>query len=76
LLVDEVDALRAAFRAVQAVHSFRIDAAVILLDHLHCIWTLPSWRFRLLHAVGFDQRKFLSLHTERGTTVTKPDKER
>jgi putative transposase len=41
LLVDEVDALRAAFRAVQAVHSFRIDAAVILPDHLHCIWTLP-----------------------------------
>ena len=41
LLVDEVDALRAAFRAVQVVHSFRIDAAVILPDHLHCIWTLP-----------------------------------
>ena len=41
LLVGEVDALRAAFRAVQAVHSFRIDAAVILPDHLHCIWTLP-----------------------------------
>jgi putative transposase len=41
LLVDEVGALRAAFRVVQAVHSFRIDAAVILPDHLHCIWTLP-----------------------------------
>jgi REP-associated tyrosine transposase len=41
LLVDEVDALRAAIRAVQAAHSFRIDAAVILPDHLHCIWTLP-----------------------------------
>jgi len=41
LLVDEVDALRAAMRAVQAAHSFRIDAAVILPDHLHCIWTLP-----------------------------------
>jgi putative transposase len=42
LLIDEVDRLRAAFRTVQAVHSFRIDAAVILPDHLHCIWTLPS----------------------------------
>ena len=42
LLVDEVDTLRSVFRAVQAVHSFRIDAAVILPDHLHCVWTLPS----------------------------------
>ncbi|HEV8719239.1 MAG TPA: transposase [Candidatus Binatia bacterium] len=41
LLVDEVDTLRSAFRTVQATHSFRIDAAVILPDHLHCIWTLP-----------------------------------
>src|SRR6266576_2187347 len=42
LLVDEIDALRAAFRAVQTAHSFRIEAAVILPDHLHCIWTLPA----------------------------------
>jgi putative transposase len=41
LLVDEIDVLRTAFRAVQAAHSFRMDAAVILPDHLHCIWTLP-----------------------------------
>jgi len=41
LLVDQIDTLRAAFRAVQAAHSFRIDAAVILPDHLHCIWTVP-----------------------------------
>ena len=42
LLVDEIDALRTAFRAVQTAHSFRIEAAVILPDHLHCIWTLPA----------------------------------
>ena len=41
LLVAEVDSLRKAFRSVQAVHVFRVDAAVILPDHLHCIWTLP-----------------------------------
>jgi putative transposase len=28
LLVDEIDSLRAAFRAVQAAHSFRIDALI------------------------------------------------
>ena len=42
LLVDQIDTLRAAFRAAQAAHSFRIDAAVILPDHLHRIWTLPT----------------------------------
>ena len=41
LLVEEVDSLRKAFRSVQAVHAFHIDAAVILRDHLHCIWPLP-----------------------------------
>jgi len=35
LLVEEVDSLRKAFRSVQAVHAFRVDAAVILPDHLH-----------------------------------------
>ena len=41
LLVEEVDSLRKAFRSVQADHAFRVDAAVVLPDHLHCIWTLP-----------------------------------
>ena len=41
LLVEEIAVLRAAFRAVQLVHTFRVDAAVILPEHLHCIWTLP-----------------------------------
>ena len=41
LLVEAIAALRNAFRSVQAIHAFRVDAAVILPDHLHCIWTLP-----------------------------------
>ncbi len=41
LLVQEIAALRQAFRFVQADHPFRVDAVVILPDHLHCIWTLP-----------------------------------
>ena len=41
LLVEKIDALRSAFRSVQAAHTYRIDAVVILPDHLHCIWTLP-----------------------------------
>jgi putative transposase len=41
LLVPHVDLLRRAFAAGQARHPFRIDAIVVLPDHLHCIWTLP-----------------------------------
>jgi putative transposase len=41
MLVEEVAALRNAFRSVRIVHAFRVDAVVILPDHLRCIWTLP-----------------------------------
>ncbi len=42
VLVDRIELLRNAFRAVQIRKPFRIDAAVILPDHLHAIWTLPD----------------------------------
>ncbi len=41
LLTDHIDALRAAFEAVRTQQPFAIDAAVVLPDHLHCLWTLP-----------------------------------
>ncbi len=54
LLVTEIAALRRAFRDTMRDRPFRIDACVILPDHLHCIWTLPpddleySTRWRLI----------------------------
>ncbi|WP_102226086.1 REP-associated tyrosine transposase [Acidimangrovimonas sediminis] len=42
LLVDEIERLRAAVRDTRAAQPFRIDAWVVLPDHLHCIWTLPE----------------------------------
>ena len=42
LLNDHIDLLRAAFRQVRSRHPFTIEAAVILPDHLHAIWTLPE----------------------------------
>lgn len=42
LLVEHVGALRAAFAAVQAVRPCSVIAAVVLPDHLHCIWRLPA----------------------------------
>lgn len=42
LLIEQVDVLRATMRAVQQRHPFHIDAIVVLPDHLHAMWTLPS----------------------------------
>ncbi len=49
-----IDRLRHGFRNVMTSHPFRLDAIVVLPDHMHCIWTLPegdadfSTRWRLL----------------------------
>ena len=42
LLTERVNALRAAFIDVKHEHPCKINAVVILPDHLHCIWTLPE----------------------------------
>jgi putative transposase len=42
LLTDNIESLRAAFRATRRRHPFTIDAIVVLPDHLHSIWTLPE----------------------------------
>jgi len=41
LLVREIDRLRDAVRQVRVRWPFRIDAWVVLPDHLHAVWTLP-----------------------------------
>ena len=51
---ENVALLRQAFREVMADHPFKIEAIVILPDHLHALWTLPvndadfSTRWRLI----------------------------
>lgn len=42
LLVDRVDLLREAVRVTKARRPFRIDAWVVLPDHMHAVWTLPE----------------------------------
>lgn len=42
LLIDRIDNLREVMHSVRAERPFHIDAIVIMPDHLHCIWTLPS----------------------------------
>jgi putative transposase len=51
---EAVEVLRDAFRSVRKSRPFKIDAIVVMPDHLHCIWTLPpsdadfSTRWRLI----------------------------
>ena len=42
LLVREVSLLRETVRQVRKQRPFQIDSWVVLPDHLHCVWTLPS----------------------------------
>ena len=51
---ENVELLRAALREVMRNHPLKIEAFVVLPDHLHCLWTLPeadhdySTRWRLV----------------------------
>lgn len=68
LLVDHIDLLRASIRLCQKRWPMLIEAAVILPDHLHMIWTLPkgdgdfSARWRLI-------KSSFSRHVESPTYV-------
>ena len=42
LLIDHISLLRRCIRTVKHRHPFKIDAMVVLPDHLHAIWTLPD----------------------------------
>ena len=41
-LVDHAEVLREAVRVTRAERPFRIDAWVVLPDHMHAVWTLPE----------------------------------
>jgi putative transposase len=42
LLVEQIDTLRSAVKQVRQRRPFYIDAWVVLPEHMHCVWTLPS----------------------------------
>ncbi len=42
LLVERIDLLREAFRYVKRRKPLKMEAVVVMPDHLHCIWTLPT----------------------------------
>ena len=71
LLVEHIRPLRDAFRATRRDHPFRIEAIVILPEHLHALWTLPAgdsdfstrWaliKARFSRAIEADERRSAS----------------
>ncbi len=64
-----IHVLLMAFSTVRKKYPFKIDAIVIMPDHLHCIWTLPagdsdySMRWRLIKT-WFTKHCDLLLRTE------------
>lgn len=42
LLIEQADGLREAIRVVKYRHPFEIVAMVVMPDHLHAVWRLPS----------------------------------
>jgi REP-associated tyrosine transposase len=68
LLSDRIDLLRDAIRTAKRARPFRVDAVVVLPDHLHCIWTLPfgdaQFAIRWAHIKGVFSR-----NAARGETI-------
>ncbi len=71
---ENIELLRQAFRKIIKRHPFRIDAFVLLPEHLHCIWTLPqgdadfSTRWRLIKSHFSRQFDFVGWVEERNPT--------
>lgn len=76
LLVDQMDALRAAYGAVARLHPFETVAICILPDHVHAVWRLPEadsdyssrWqqiKRRFSSLVQADARRSRSLRSKR-----------
>ncbi len=42
ILVERIEALRSVVRRVRQDRPFHIDAFVVMPEHLHAVWTLPS----------------------------------
>jgi putative transposase len=67
-LTDEIarTALRQALREVRARHRFAIDAIVLLPDHLHTVWTLPTSDDRYPLRWKQIKSRFTQIYLDRG----------
>jgi len=66
LLVDQIFALRSAFRQTRKQHPLTIDAIVILPDHLHLLMTLPPNDANFSSRIGLIKRRFTAAMLKAG----------
>jgi putative transposase len=70
---ENISLLRTVFNGVKSKHPFTMDAIVILPDHIHCLWTLPtgdcdySMRWRQIKSAFSRQCE----HQYKGETTTR-----
>jgi len=57
-LTDNIEALRAAFRATRKAQPFLIDAIVVLPNHLHIVMTLPEGDAGFSSRLSIIKRRF------------------
>ncbi len=72
ILVRHVDVLRQAVRITRNKRPFRIEAWVVLPDHMHCVWTLPEGDSDFSTRMGAIKAQFTRDVRRSGFTPTQP----
>ena len=75
VLVDEIEALRAAVRKVRAARSFHIDCWVVLPDHKHCM-DIAAGLHRLPVPLESDQDHTFEIDAEDRAVVRRAHRQR
>jgi len=52
LLTDQISLLRKSVKEARQDRPFRIDAWVVMPDHMHCVWTLPEGVTKAMRVSG------------------------
>lgn len=70
LLMRRIDTLRKAVAQTRAARPFRIDAWVVLPEHMHCIWTLPPGDADFSNRMGEIKGRFSRMVRRSGPAPT------
>jgi putative transposase len=68
-LVEHIEALRAAMRAIRHSRPFAIDAVVVLPEHMHVVMTLPQGDADYTNRWRLIKRRFTDAVMKSGTLV-------
>ena len=74
LLTDHADALRQIVRDVKNALPFTIDAMVVLPDHWHAVWTLPTDDAAYTRRLRLIKARFTKHLLRSGVNITKDDR--